>query len=146
MNESNIGALFLKLEKRVMALENALGMSPDLAELIHPKSAKQYQSVTESTDTGMTDALHKYIYAHYDQGAQASLIMIYANTATPTEIKAMIAPAGYWVMSVLAYYYQMKAQYQATGKWVEPEYSQFDTTDPKVDLNTIIAAMVPQGE
>jgi len=142
----NIGELFIKLEKRILALENAIGLSTNNSDLIHPKSVIQYQSAVEKTDIGMGDALHKYIYDHYDQGTQASLIMIYANANTPSEIKEMIAPAGYWVMSVLAYFYQIKEQYQSTGVWVEPDYSQFDATDPKVDLNIIIATMVPQGE
>jgi len=36
----NLAALIIRLEKRVIALEKALGIEPDKANLMHPKSRK----------------------------------------------------------------------------------------------------------
>lgn len=41
MNGNNLGALLIRLEKRIIALEEALKIKPDKANLIHPKSEKQ---------------------------------------------------------------------------------------------------------
>jgi len=37
---SNLAALIMRLEKRLIAVEKALGIEPDKAYLMHPKSRK----------------------------------------------------------------------------------------------------------
>lgn len=41
---NNLGALLIRLEKRLLVLEKLLGITPDKAELIHPKASRQAEA------------------------------------------------------------------------------------------------------
>lgn len=44
MRNDNIGDLLIRLEKRIMALEKLLKITPKKTELIHPKTLRQAEA------------------------------------------------------------------------------------------------------
>jgi hypothetical protein len=76
----------------------------------------------------------QYLYSHYDQGTQASFLSLHADPATPQAGKDAIESVWVWIKSVMAYYYGVKNQL-LVGDVVKWDFSQFDTTDPGVQLS-----------
>jgi len=102
----------------------------------------------------LQNLLHAYIYAHYDQGTQASLNAVAtaqqlvllnpaateAQKAAALGVLAPIQTAWHWVAGVLAYYYGLKAQILAGAAWesLDLDFAGFDSTDPKVALENFV--------
>jgi hypothetical protein len=80
-----------------------------------------------------------YIYSHYDQGTQASFLSLHADPSTPESGKAAIESVWAWIRSVMGNYYGIKSQLLA-GDVVKWDFSQFDTTDPGVQLSDFMSA------
>lgn len=89
----------------------------------------------------LNQEVNAYICAHYDLGTQASMQAIYIMPTTPIAAKDLLLTVWSWVQSVLTYYYSKKAgltvaEDPAIITW---SFSQFDTTDPEVSLQSLIA-------
>lgn len=148
----------INLDKRLMAVEIFLGMTPDTTLLPHPKAFRQAVQVRqkEAAHDLLRDELHRYIYGHYDQGTQASLtamvagilaIMLNPESSDADRIQAqvqlaqlvaVILPAWTWVQQVLKHFYNIAAQITETGVYVDPDFSQFDASDPGVSLKALV--------
>ncbi|MFA5381855.1 MAG: hypothetical protein WC356_01730 [Candidatus Micrarchaeia archaeon] len=150
---------FLKLERRVLALEMQSGVTPDRADLIHPKALTQAVSVREKIDAInlLKDELHTFIFSHYDLGTQISLaaavaavLAIILNPETPESDRAvaqaqlvrlimLILPAWQWVQGILSHFYDVIDQIEANGGvYVDPNFSQFAPSDPGASLRLLV--------
>lgn len=148
-----------KLEKRLMQMEMFLGITPLSNQLTHPHAFKQAVRSRESSAAHdlLRDALHRYIYAHYDQGTQASLtamvVGILALCFNPAASEgeraqaqsqlilliAAIMPAWQWVQQVLAHFYDVDEMITANGgSYIDPDFSQFDDSDPGASLRALV--------
>ena len=83
-----------------------------------------------------------YLDARYDPYVRESFQALYADPATPQAVKDALAAVWAWVRAVAGYYYQQQALIQAgannwkSGAW---DFSQFDKSDPCVDLVQLMA-------
>lgn len=143
---ANQGELLLRLEKRIIALEKALNIRPDVADLIHPRSEKaveeQLSRNLEYRIIDMVNGLHAYIYDRYDMATQATFICLYVDPAIPVEIKSHIIAAWNWIKQVLAYYFQVREQIITNKEWQEPDYHQFDKSFPQVRLGDLMKEII----
>ncbi len=87
----------------------------------------------------------EYIYSKYSPGTQQTMQALYADSNTTTEHKALIISVWDWIRKtdVLPYYYSKKVEIENATS-VEAlldivwDFSQFNTTDPKVELIDLV--------
>ena len=93
----------------------------------------------------LSSQVRSYIYSHYDDGTQKSLLAFKTTTTDATK-QAMIDSVWAWIQGqVLAYYYQQKTAIEQAStvdeikQIVEAfDLTPFDATDPKIKLSDLL--------
>ena len=78
--------------------------------------------------------MHNYVFQYYDRDTQNTLQALYADPATPADVKADCKAAWDWIMTVLTYYAGKKAEMAAATDPAAVAYNfegTLDATLPK---------------
>lgn len=99
--------------------------------------------VSKSVEVKMSDlnaSLKQYINSNYDQGTQTTFTAMYMVPTTSIEAKISLEKVFTWINSVLVYYYSKKEELSRIQDISQFEYdfSQFDESNPKITLKSII--------
>jgi hypothetical protein len=94
--------------------------------------------ITTSKLSKLNRQLSECICCEYDFGTQISFIAKYV-TETDETVKQQLLLVFAWIMTVLGYYYTVKAQIEA-GQTPVVDFTQFAATKPDVSLRSFFEA------
>lgn len=88
--------------------------------------------------TQLSDAVTAYINNRYSSGTQTSFA---ALSIQSVPVQVLVVPVWEWIKSVLVYYYSIKAAISSSNDpmAVTWDFSQFDATDPGVQLADLVS-------